>query len=148
MSAFSPVIRLSHNPNTLGILLFAVMSLLLAGCGSTKVYTADKSLVYRGNLYNLSQVQQIGSKLTAELPTGETIDPGAMDSRAIKSLLKEHDSFTLTSMILLDDKELVYERVNVDSYSDYTKHTKRFTSAKKKLTKFMSDGKATQLKLD
>jgi len=92
-------------------------------------------------------VQQIGTKLTAELPTGETIDPSTLDSKAIKALLKEHDAFTLTSVILLDEKEVVYERVKIDSYSDYTTHTRRFDSAKKKVAKFMSDAKATQLKL-
>ncbi|TDG12802.1 hypothetical protein E2F43_14665 [Seongchinamella unica] len=148
MSAFSPNTRPACSFGVPGILLFVLMSLLVAGCGSTKVYTANKSLVYRGTLYNVTDVQQIGSKVTGELATGEMISPTEMESKAIKSLLKEHDAFTLTTTFLLDDKEVVYERVNVDSYSDYTKHSKRFSSAQKKLIKFMSEAKATQLELD
>lgn len=130
------------------ILMAVVLSLLLASCGSTKVYTAEKTLVYKGNLYNLGEVQQIGSSLTAALPTGDSLDTSSMDSKAIKSLLKDHDSFTFTTALLLDEKEVVYERVNVDSYSDYSKHQKRFDKAREKLVKFMSDAKSTQLKLD
>lgn len=53
----------------------------------------------------------------------------------------------LTTLILLDDREVVYERVGIDSYSDYTKHMKRLNKAKEKLAGFMSDAKDTQLKL-
>ncbi len=141
-------ISTSKTFSPVGILVAVVMSLLLASCGSTKVYTAEKTMVYKGNLYNLGQVQQIGSSMKAELPTGESLDTSAMDSKAIKSLLKEHDAFTFTSTLLLDEKEIVYERVKVDSYSDYSKHQKRFDKARKELTKFMSDAKSTQLKLD
>ena len=47
------------------VLLMALLAVVpgLAGCGSTKVYTAEKTLVYRDNLYNLGQVQQVGSRI-------------------------------------------------------------------------------------
>ncbi|TGD71315.1 hypothetical protein E4634_18765 [Mangrovimicrobium sediminis] len=148
MDFFSRTARPTIIKNWLYIVFAAGMSILLVACGSTKVYTAEKTLVYNGSLYNLGQVQQISSKLIAELPNGEIIDPGKMDSKAIKSLIKEHDSFTLSTVFLLDEKEVVYERATIDSYSDYTKRVKSFDSAKKKVGKFMSDAKSTQLKLD
>lgn len=131
------------------ILVVAVLAsfLSLAGCGSTKVYTADKTMVYKDNIYNLNQVQQIGSRVDLALPSGELVESNNLDKSRIISLVKEHDSLTLTTLILLDEREVIYERVGIDSYSDYTKHTKRLDSAKKKLAKFMSDAKATQLKL-
>ncbi len=125
-----------------------VCYLLLAGCGSTKVYTADKTMVYNGNLYNLTQVSQIGSKVDLQAAGGEVIDAGTLDKKGIQSLLKENKNLMMTTQFMLDDKPVVYERVSIDSYSGYSKHVSRFDKAKKKLASFMSDAKATQLKLD
>ena len=130
------------------LLLTAAMALLMAGCGSTKVYTTEKTMVYKGNLYNLSQVQQIGSRVDLALPSGEAVDTNTLDKKRFQSLVKEHKTLTLSTVLLLDANEVVYERSQIDSYSDYTKHLKRFDKAKKEIADFMSDAKATQLKLD
>ena len=41
-------------------LLLAALTVALAGCGSTKVYTADKTITYNGALYNMAIVQRLG----------------------------------------------------------------------------------------
>ncbi len=43
--------------------LIAVLILVLTGCfSSTKVYQTDKTITYKGALYNMSNVQKIDSQ--------------------------------------------------------------------------------------
>lgn len=136
------------NPVRLAGLLFLLACLAaLAGCGSTKVYTADKSVVYRGQIYNLSSVKQVNSSIEFELPGGQVVDGAGYDKRAFNDLLKQHKEVTVTSKINLDGTGFVYEKRVADSYSDYSKVVKNQQGAMNKITKFMADGKKTQLKL-
>ena len=57
----------------LGVFLLAVIMLSLAGCGRTKVYTADKTVVYRDSIYNMSTVKKIGAREEARTPAGEVV---------------------------------------------------------------------------
>ena len=128
------------------LLLAAIVA--LPGCGSTtKVYTNDKTLVYRGDLYNLSNVQRLGSRVEGTLPNGDKVDMKRMDKKEINGLLDEHSSFVVTSYIEMDDKEMVFQNSRVDSYSDVSKMTKNIDSAMSKIQKFMANKKSTQLKL-
>ena len=130
--------------------VFALLSVVLpmAGCGSTKVYTTNKSLVYRDNLYNLANVQKIGSRVEVATPDGAAVDSATLDKKQVKALLKKSDTLAVSTIIELDATDVVYERRNIDSYSDYTKMLKRHDKAKNKISKFMSDPKKTQLSLD
>ena len=120
----------------------------LPGCGSTtKVYTNDKTLVYRGDLYNLSNVQRLGSRVDGKLPNGDKVNMKQMDKKEINKLLDEHSSFVVTSYVEMDDKEMVFQNGRVDSYSDVSSMTKRLDSAMGKIQKFMANKKSTQLKL-
>jgi hypothetical protein len=127
--------------------VIALLVAVVSACGSTSMYNSEKTLVYRGDLYKLGQVATITSKVIVDVPGGEGLDGRRLDKDAIRSLLKEHDEFTLTNLILLDDREIVYERVQIGKYSEYTSHAKRFDDAMKQLTKFMADPKKTQLSL-
>ena len=90
----------------------------LLACGSTKVYTADKTMVYGGNLYNLSNVQRLGTRVEGTLPGGDKVDLGKTDKNAINKLLKEHSSIAMTTYIEMDEKEMVYQNSSIKSYSD------------------------------
>jgi hypothetical protein len=128
------------------LLLAAIVA--LPGCGSTtKVYTNDKTLVYRGDLYNLSNVQRLGSRVEGTLPNGDKVDMKRMDKKEINNLLDEHSSFLVTSYVEMDDKEMVFQNSRVDSYSDVSTMTKHLDSAMGKIQKFMANKKSTQLKL-
>ncbi len=120
---------------------------VLPGCGSTKVYTADKTLVYGNNLYNLSNVQRLGSRVEGTLPNGDKVDLERMDKKEINNLLDEHSSLAVTTYVEMDDKEMVYQNSRVKSYSDYSKMAKNQQSAMDKISKFMANKKSTQLKL-
>lgn len=135
-------------PSRLAALLcIAVCTLTLAACGSTKVYTSDKTMTYNGTLYNLTHVDQLGTRTDVNLPNGDAVTTTPLDKGAIKDLLKAHDTLSVTSLFLLDDKEVVYMKQNIDSYSDYSSQMKRFEKAQKSITKFMSEPKEAQLNL-
>jgi len=128
------------------LVLFAGM-IALPGCGSTKVYTADKTLVYGSNLYNLSNVQRLGSRVEGTLPDGEKVNLERMDKNAINALLDEHSSLLVTTAVEMDDKEFIYQNVRVKNYSDYSRVIKNQQSTMGKINKFMANKKSTQLKL-
>lgn len=127
-------------------LLFACI-LVLGGCGGTKVYTADKTIVYNGNLYNLANVQRIGSRVEGRLADGTTVNMKSMDKKAVEGLLKENGETMVSTFVEMDDKEMLYQRSRVKRYSDYSKMVKRLEGAQKDIAKFMADKKKTQLKL-
>ncbi len=143
---FNQTSPVSHARNLL-ILLLAFATLSLAGCGSTKVYTANKTIVHRDNLYNVTDVQQISSKVEAILPGGEVKDMANMDKKAVTALLKESSPLTVTMFINLDEKEMVYQRQEVKKYSQYSKMSKNLSKAMSNITKSMAKGTSTQLKL-
>jgi len=133
----------------LGALLLALCMLTLMACGGTKVYTADKTIVYRENIYNMSSVQRIGTQKEITLPDGEIVDTSNMDKKQVQAVFKDHPKTELmVSMAFdFDDKEMVYLRAKADSYSEYSRMESRLDSARKSITKFMGDKKKTQLKL-
>ena len=130
------------------VLLLLAGIVALPGCfSSTKVYTNDKTLVYKGDLYNLSNVQKLGYRVEGTLPNGDKVNMKQMDKKEINRLLDEHESFQVTSFVEMDDREMVYESRRVDSYSNVSKITKNIESAMSKIQKFMANKKSRQLKL-
>jgi hypothetical protein len=127
--------------------LLVVCILALGGCGGTKVYTADKTIVYNGNLYNMGNVQVIGSRVEGQLADGTTVNMKGMDKKSVEALLKENGEIMVSMVVGMDDQEMVYQRSRVSRYSNYNKMNKRFEGALKDITKFMADKKKTQLKL-
>ena len=136
--------RTSYFLAVLGAILAA---LALAACGSTKVYTADKTLVYQGSIYNLGNVQQVTPGIEGRLPDGNVVDLRGKDRKAIEALLKEQAPVEVTTMVMFDERSMVYQRAPVSRYPDYSKMVSRFEGAMKDISKFMADKKKTQLKL-
>jgi len=129
------------------ILLAVITMAALVGCGSTKVYTADKTMVYRGSLYNLGSVQKVSTREEAKLGNGEVVLLGNKDKKAMKAFFKENPKVLVSMIFELDQEEVVYLRTNVKSYSEYTRLKKRFENATDDIVDFMADKKDTQLKL-
>lgn len=129
------------------ILILAASILSLVGCGSTKVYTADKTVVYNGTIYNLGNVQKVGSRLDGLTPDGTVINLRGKDKKEIEKQLKENESMMVSAVVELDDQDMVYERRNVTKYSEFSSLNKRFDRALNDISKFMADKKKTQLKL-
>lgn len=129
------------------MLVLAACVLSLCGCGSTKVYTADKTVVYNGTIYNLGNVQKVGSRLDGLTPDGTVINLRGKDKKEIEKLLKDNESMMVSAVVELDDQDMVYERRNVTKYSEISSMNKRFDRALNDISKFMADKKKTQLKL-
>ncbi len=142
-----------HRNNIMNLKVFTTLILLVAtvalsGCISkTKVYTADKTLVFGSSIYNLSNVKRLGSRIEGTLPDGSKIDLERADKSEINDLLRVHSSFVVSTYIEMDDKALTYQRSEVDRYSDFSKLVKNQNSAMNKISKFMANKKSTQLKL-
>jgi hypothetical protein len=129
---------------TLGLVVLAAS---LTACGSTKVYTADKTVVYRDAIYNVSHVKVFKPTNEAVLADKSTVELRGMDKKGFNALLDKEKSVFVRQAFMLDQDELVYQATNVDSWNDFNKMNKRFNSASSDLTKFLADKKKTQLKL-
>lgn len=142
----------SHSALTFAKYLVAFLMvacvLSIAGCVSTtKVSTAQKSVTYKGDLYNVSNVQKIASRIEGLTPEGETINMKGMDKKDAGALLDEHSSLIVSTVFDMDDQELVYQRSKVTSASQFSKMVSNFERAGNNINKFMANKKSTQLKL-
>ena len=138
---------MTKNAKRIGVVLLAVAMLALIGCGSTKVYTADKTITYRDSIYNMSNVNQITAREEAILDGGETVNLRNKEKKELQKFFDEHDEVMVSMYLDLDDRDLVYLRMKVESYSEYSRMKSRFDKANKDVTKFMGDKKKTQLNL-
>ena len=141
--------RTVHNAaNTVGVLSMVILMIFLAGCiSSSRSYNADKNIVYNGAMYNMANVKTVTSKVEGKLPNGDVKNMKGMDKKSVNALLKQSSPIMVTTALDLDGDDMVYQRRSVTKYSEYSKMVNNFESAAKKVTKFMGDKKATQLKL-
>jgi hypothetical protein len=130
------------------LLIASIMAiLLLAGCGSTKVYNNDKTVVYNGAVYNLSKVKQIQHKISGKLSDSETVSLRGADRKQVEAYLKEYDSIYVRMAFGLDDQEMLYRASSVSKWSEYSSMLKSFDKAGNQITSLMGDKKKMQLKL-
>ena len=134
-----------HHATALGVLL--ILMLTLSACGGTKVYSADKTVVYRDSVYNVSNVKVFTSRVEGVISGSETMDLKNADKKKINGLLEENDEIFVRQVISMDEQEVIYQAKRIDSWSDFSKMQKQFDSANKDLTKFLGDKKDTQLQL-
>jgi len=66
------------------VLVLAVI--VMAGYGSTKAYSADKTVVYRSSMYNISNVTHFTSKVEAKTAEGENVDLTNYDKTRFEAL--------------------------------------------------------------
>jgi len=140
-TAFTHVRRFS-------VFVLAVCILLMAGCfSSTKVYNADKNIVYKGDIYNMANVQRISPRVEGKLSNGDVKNMKNMDKKAVQALLDESSPIMVSMIVEMDDREMVYERRSISKYSQFSSMKKNFEKAMKRINKFMANKKTTQLKL-
>jgi len=130
------------------VFLLAVCILLMAGCfSSTKVYNADKNIVYKGDIYNMSNVQRVSPRVEGKLSNGDVKNMKSMDKKAVQALLDESSPIMVSMIVEMDDREMVYERKSISKYSEFSSMKKNFEKAMNRINKFMANKKTTQLKL-
>lgn len=141
----------SKTHNSLGrafvLTLSVVAVFLLVGCGGTKVYKNDKTVVYNGAVYNLSNVGTIQGKISGKLSDSKTVDLKGADRKQIEAYLEEYNSIYVRMAFDLDDKEMLYRASSVEKWSEYSKMQKSFESAGKQITSLLGNKKKMQLKL-
>ena len=119
---------------------------LLVGCGSTKVYNNDKTVVYNGAVYNISKVKQINSKITGKLADESSVDLRGADRKQIEAYLEQGPMYVRMAFGL-DDQEMLYRASSVSKWSEFNSMRKSFENAGKQITSLMGDKKKMQLKL-
>ena len=124
-----------------------VLCILLAGCGGTKVYNNDKTVVYNGAVYNLSAVKQVNAKSIGKLSDNNTVSLKGVTKKEFEAYLKEYDSIYVRMFFDLDGQEMLYRASSVEKWKDYQHMQKSFESAGKQITSLMADKKKMQLKL-
>lgn len=127
--------------------LVLASGLLATGCGSTKVYTADKTVEHKGTIYNVGSVKRLSTRVETVPAAGEPIDLMGYDSKKFEALVKEQGPVAVRSVITLDDGQLVYEQKTLEKGRDFERMQKNAGEAYKKLKRFMADAKKTQLAL-
>jgi len=131
----------------LAVFLLAVLVLSLAGCGSTKVYTAQKTVTYKGALYNMGNVQRVAPRIEGQLPNGDVKNMAGMDKKAVEALLEDSSPLMVSMIVEMDSQEMVYERRSISKYSEFSSMKNSFEKAMGRINKFMANKKSTQLKL-
>ena len=140
--------KTQHRFGRMLVLAASVMAmLLLVGCGGTKVYNNDKTVVYNGAIYNMSAVKQITSKTSGKLSDDNTVNLKGVTKKQFEAYLKEYDSIYVRMAFDLDGKEMLYRASSVDRWKDFQKMQSSFEKAGKQITSLMSDKKKMQLKL-
>ena len=127
------------------VLVLAVI--VMAGYGSTKAYSADKTVVYKASMYNISNITHFTSRIEAKTADGETVDLTNYDKTRFEAFVAEQGTVLVQSVILMDDQTLVYQSATPKKYSEFDKMRKKLGSAMSQIAKFMKKKKATQLKL-
>jgi len=131
---------------TCAIVIVAVM--VTVGCGSTKVYNTDKTVIFKGSMYNISNVTHYSSKIEAKTSEGDTVDLAGYDKTRFEAFVAKEGTVMVQSLILMDDQTIVYQSATPAKYSQFDKMRKGLGSAMDQIAKFMKDKKKTQLDLE
>ncbi len=129
------------------VIALSTCLLTLAGCGSTKVYNSQKTLVHGGSIYNVTNVMVFSSRTDGIAASDETLDLRGVDKKGFRNLLEQHQAIFGRQVVTLDEREVVYQARQVDSWSDFRKMDKRFSSIVEDLQDFLANPKKTQLEL-
>ena len=132
----------------LPLMLASIMAIfLITGCGGTKVYNVNKTIVYRDAMYNVSDVKQITAKSTGKISDEKTVNLRGADRKQVEAYIKETGSMFVRMSYDLDGQEMLYRASSVTKWSEYQKMQKDFEGAGKKIASLLAAKKTTQLKL-
>jgi hypothetical protein len=141
-------LKTSQGFNRALVLAISVMSLLLfAGCGGTKVYNVNKTIVYRDAMYGVSDVKQISAKTTGKISDDRTVNLRGADRKQVEAYIKETGSMFVRMSFDMDGQEMLYRASSVEKWSQYSSMQKSFEKAGKQIASLLAAKKTTQLKL-
>jgi len=124
-----------------------VALIVTVGCGSTKVYNTDKTVIYKGSMYNISNVTHFSSKIEATTSAGDTVNLAGYDKTRFESFVAKEGTVMVQSLIVMDDQTIAYQSATPKKYSEFDKMRKSLASAMDQIANFMKKKKTTQLNL-
>ncbi len=127
--------------------LLLMIVIIVSACGGTKVYDTTKTIVYKGSIYQVTDVKQIASKVEAVKADKTTVNMINMNKQQATDLINANKPLMVRMSFQMDEQELVYVATTVDSYRDYDNLRGRFESANKDIAKLMGEKKTKQLNL-
>ena len=135
-------------PRVSRIVLLLMMVFVVSACGGTKVYDSSKTIVYKGSIYQVTDVKQIASKIEAVKADKSTVNMKNMNKQQATDLINANEPLMVRMSFQMDEQELVYVATTVNSYREYDKLLGRFENAGKDIAKLMAEKKTDQLKLN
>jgi len=127
--------------------LLLMMVVIVSACGGTKVYDTSKTIVYKGSIYQVTDVKQISNEIEAVKADKTTVNMKNMSKQQATDLINENKPLMVRMSFQMDEQELVYVATTVNSYRDYDKLLGRFDNAGDDIAKLMAEKKTDQLKL-
>lgn len=124
-----------------------LLVLTVAGCGGTKVMTAQKTIVFEDRIYNVGAVQEVRPVRQIILPDGAVRDLSRMNDREVRNLFETHDRLRVRFSVMFDERELEYAAGTVDSARRVDRIQRQFDSAMDQIRRFLAHRKRTQLDL-
>ena len=129
-----------------GFLVVAVF-LTVIDCGSTKVIQGQKTVSYQGDIYNLSSVTKISSRIETSSPEGEVVNLRGVDKKQFQTYVADWEPLKATSYIDMDAQHMVYQTSVIKKHSELRRMESNLSSAMSSIQSFMKSKKASQLKL-
>lgn len=126
----------------LSVLIAAVLA-----CSSTRVVQGQKTVAHRGDIYNLTSVTKISSRIEAISPEGHTVNLKGVDSKQFQAFVADWGTVKATSYIDMDAQHMVYQTKNIKKHSELRRMERDLGSAMSSIQSFMKSKKSSQLNL-
>lgn len=127
--------------------LLAVALVIPALFVCTEAYAADKAVSYRGNTYNVANVTKTSSRVDGEAKDSQIAGLRSTSKQQFEKYIEQYEEIIVTTVILFDDDQMVYQTARVKKYNDLQKQIKKLDSAMTEIAKFMGRKKGGLLKL-
>ena len=128
--------------------LIGALAVSLTACGSTKVYEARKTIVYQGEMYNVTDTKKFTAVVQGQLPSGQAVDLAQAERKQVERLVDENGPIPVRLFFTLDDVELLYREVQVARWNDLRGVRDKFDRAAKEIAELMRKENASQINLD
>ncbi|MEM1080045.1 MAG: hypothetical protein AAGH65_00535 [Pseudomonadota bacterium] len=132
----------------LRVVLMVVLLIGITACGSRQPSVAEKSIVYQGNIYNVSAVKQISSTGDVMLSSGGTRDISSIDRSDFSDIAGDDDRVDVRLVFNMDEIEIVYREGYVEGWGDFRRLKNDWEDAQDDIQDFIADRKDIQLELE
>ena len=130
------------------LLAITTVIALLAGCGGTTVYDSSKTIVYKDNIYNVTDTKKTTTTNRATKSDNSTVNLRDISKKNFENLVEENGGEIYVRMSFwFDGEEMIYRAQNVEKWREYEAMESDFERAKKKVAKLMAEKKTAQLDL-